>query len=334
MEAPPWNAKADAVFSASAVVSVSHHSAREFFRHYSTITCPMGSHDEFSTDGCQTSGQSRPMWVSRNGVDSTVFRPRSASEVEAFRRRTGIGPRTPYIMMVGSRVHYSFKNGHTVYRALEAIGRAPGIPALSLILVGGGPIDDDERQMLNLVQHWRHVGDGSTGLGDLTGGGERLPQEETVVTDIELAAAYSGAVALVYPSVVEGFGLPILEAFACGCPVVAVDTPTAREFGGLSVLQSSAVDTTHVFNTPLEDKSPTLRSGPDSASLNSEDALAGGLILVQDVSSSTQFWRAIRAFLSVDVKRRRVISEALQRRSKAFDSWQTLADDLIRAAHG
>ncbi len=40
------------------------------------------------------------------------------------------------------------------------------------------------------------------------------------VSDLELAAFYSGAKALVYPSFYEGFGLPVLQAFSCGCPVV------------------------------------------------------------------------------------------------------------------
>ncbi len=39
----------------------------------------------------------------------------------------------------------------------------------------------------------------------------------------ELAAAYSGALCLIYPSLYEGFGLPLLEAYACGCPVVCGD---------------------------------------------------------------------------------------------------------------
>ena len=49
------------------------------------------------------------------------------------------------------------------------------------------------------------------------------------VSDDELAAIYSGAHALVFPSDEEGFGLPPVEALACGTPVAAFDIPAVRE---------------------------------------------------------------------------------------------------------
>lgn len=52
------------------------------------------------------------------------------------------------------------------------------------------------------------------------------------VSDTELAFCYRNARALVYPSVIEGFGLPLMEALHYGCPVLASDIPIFREIGG------------------------------------------------------------------------------------------------------
>jgi alpha-1,3-rhamnosyl/mannosyltransferase len=56
------------------------------------------------------------------------------------------------------------------------------------------------------------------------------------VPDEDLAGLYCGAVAFVFPSLYEGFGLPVLEAMACGCPVVTSDRASMPEVGGESVL--------------------------------------------------------------------------------------------------
>ena len=52
------------------------------------------------------------------------------------------------------------------------------------------------------------------------------------VSDEELPALYAGAEAFVYPSVYEGFGIPIIEAISCGLPVVACTGSCLEEAGG------------------------------------------------------------------------------------------------------
>jgi glycosyltransferase involved in cell wall biosynthesis len=88
-------------------------------------------------------------------------------------------------------------------KRVAALARAPS--ALPLVLVGA-------------TKPWAHELPGVT----LTG----------FVPDDHLAAIYSGARALVFPSDDEGFGLPTIEALACGTPVVATDIPVLREVLG------------------------------------------------------------------------------------------------------
>ena len=56
-------------------------------------------------------------------------------------------------------------------------------------------------------------------------------------------ALYSAATAFVFPSWYEGFGLPVLEAMACGCPVIVSNTTSMPEVGGDAALYAAPEDT-------------------------------------------------------------------------------------------
>jgi glycosyltransferase involved in cell wall biosynthesis len=60
------------------------------------------------------------------------------------------------------------------------------------------------------------------------------------VTDEELSDLYRGATALLFPSIYEGFGLPVLEAMACGTPVVTTRAASLPEVGGDAALYLSS----------------------------------------------------------------------------------------------
>ncbi len=76
------------------------------------------------------------------------------------------------------------------------------------------------------------------------------------VPDEDLPAIYAGAQALVLPSLYEGFGLPVLEAMACGTPVTCSDTSSLPEIAGEAALHfapDSVESLTHALHRLLSD---------------------------------------------------------------------------------
>ncbi|WP_213804481.1 glycosyltransferase family 1 protein [Granulicella sp. dw_53] len=80
----------------------------------------------------------------------------------------------------------------------------------------------------------------------------------------DLRAAYSLAEGLIFPSLQEGFGWPVLEAQACGCPVFTTDKPPMNEVGGAGAVYFDPSDTARaaeIIATALQDKDSIRQRG-------------------------------------------------------------------------
>ena len=115
---------------------------------------------------------------------------------------------------------------------VAAVRERYALPAEYLLWVGGLQTPDPRKRIAALVRAPRELP--LVLVGATKPWAHELPDVTLTgrVSDDELAAIYSGARALVFPSDDEGFGLPTVEALACGTPVVASDIPVLREVLG------------------------------------------------------------------------------------------------------
>ncbi|MBA3530409.1 MAG: glycosyltransferase family 4 protein [Ardenticatenales bacterium] len=143
------------------------------------------------------------------GLDPAFATPPSASEVDDFRRRRGLPER--FVLYVGTLEPR--KNVPALIHAFAAIRRR--VPGVKLVLAGGKGWGFDE--IFAEVER--------LGLGDEVHFPGFVPQDE-------LALWYAAAELFVYPSRYEGFGLPPLEAMACGTPVIVSHATSLVEVVG------------------------------------------------------------------------------------------------------
>jgi glycosyltransferase involved in cell wall biosynthesis len=115
---------------------------------------------------------------------------------------------------------------------IAAARKQYGLPEEYLLWVGGLQTPDPRKRVAALARTPRELP--LVLVGKTKPWAHELPDVTLTghVPDDHLAAIYSGARALVFPSDDEGFGLPTVEALACGTPVVATDIPVLREVLG------------------------------------------------------------------------------------------------------
>lgn len=141
------------------------------------------------------------------GYDQKLFKPVNGDLLINSLNQYGLTPQN-YFLFVGT-----VQPRKNLKRLIKAYSHLASLP--SLVIVGQKGWLSDEIYQLP----------------------ERLGIEDRVkflgyVPDEDMPALYSGAIALVYPSLFEGFGLPIIEAQACGCPVITSNVSSMPEVAG------------------------------------------------------------------------------------------------------
>lgn len=132
---------------------------------------------------------------------------------------------SPFILYVGDRGGY--KNFHGL---LDAYAESLLYKTHKLVCFGGGPLKTLERER----------------MGQLC-----IPNDSVLFIsgdDTLLANYYATAVAFVYPSMYEGFGIPLLEAMQCGCPVICSNNSSIPEVAGDAALYFDAMSTQDISN--------------------------------------------------------------------------------------
>jgi glycosyltransferase involved in cell wall biosynthesis len=168
-------------------------------------------------------------------VDHDLFKPGDPGEARAHVARHGITK--PFVLFVSSL--WPYKNCHGLLRAW-ALARTD-LAGRQLAVVGPG---SDQKYLAELRSLAAELGI----AGDLVFVGG-VPLQETV-------SFYRAADVFIYPSLNETFGLPILEAMACGCPVVTSDTSAMPETAGGAAILSDPADPASIAKAMIEALAP------------------------------------------------------------------------------
>ncbi len=144
------------------------------------------------------------------GIDHDRFIERVPHDADVVRVKSKLGLMRPYFLFLG-RVEKK-KGVDTLIKAFELAQEGFGQP-MDLVLAGnrGNRLPEGFDELLASAPDVRELG---------------------YVADEDIGPLMSGADCFVFPTRKEGFGMPILEAMACGKPVICSDIPVLREIGG------------------------------------------------------------------------------------------------------
>jgi glycosyltransferase involved in cell wall biosynthesis len=180
---------------------------------------------------------SKSLTVAQCGVHS-LFSPANQEDIKGFKNKYGISK--PYFISVGGGANY--KNSILFFKAFAQLASKQGF---EIVCTGSGVVLEGE-------------------LRNYTSG---TVVHKLQLDDEELRLAYSGAVALVYPSKYEGFGLPVLEALSCGCPVITCPNASIPEVAGQAALYVNDDDVEGLAAALCEVQKPKIRNSLIAAGL-------------------------------------------------------------------
>ncbi|HVE92696.1 MAG TPA: glycosyltransferase family 1 protein [Actinomycetota bacterium] len=153
------------------------------------------------------------------GVDHSLYCPQKGASDESLRAAAGVSG--PYVLWVGAQ---------------EPRKDVPSLIAAWTRLREQGL---EHRLVLAGPRAW---GAAAIDQAVAASPGARHVHRPGYVTEVQKIALYRGAAVFVYPSIAEGFGLPVLEAMACGAPVVTTSGSATSEVGGDAVVAVTAQD--------------------------------------------------------------------------------------------
>jgi glycosyltransferase involved in cell wall biosynthesis len=154
----------------------------------------------------------KPIHVRHQGYNSHVFNVNDSSKVAKVTNKYGIQD-AEYLLAVGERRAY--KNTESLIQSFARLS----LKDLKLVIVG--KLNKSAKDIHDVPRQFG-VQDRVKFLG--------------YVPDEDLANLYQGAKAFIFPSLYEGFGIPLLEAMACGCPIAASKTSSIPEVCGSAAI--------------------------------------------------------------------------------------------------